>query len=173
MNKNKRGFTLIELLVVIAIIGLLASIVAVAVNSARKKARDVKRKADIKTIQTALEVYYDDNNSYPNSDLTAGNTIVDVKDMPTGSPNVDFNPYFSGGKIPTNPLPVATAEAAPAEYRYVTSAISGSQDYALLVCLETPVVASRCCYKKTTDFSMGTLWQGVNVAADDPPECSY
>jgi len=63
-NRNK-GFTLIELLVVIAIIGLLASIVLVSLNSARKKARDAKRVADIKQIQIALEMYYNDNRNYP------------------------------------------------------------------------------------------------------------
>ncbi|MBU4331510.1 prepilin-type N-terminal cleavage/methylation domain-containing protein [Patescibacteria group bacterium] len=64
MRKNK-GFTLIELLVVIAIIGLLSTLAVVALNSARQKSRDAKRVADIKQIQTALELYYNDNNGYP------------------------------------------------------------------------------------------------------------
>ena len=51
---------------VIAIIGLLASIVLVSLNSARGKARGVRRVADLRQIQTALEMYYDTNNSYPN-----------------------------------------------------------------------------------------------------------
>lgn len=64
MNKYK-GFTLIELLVVIAIIGLLASIVLVALNSARRKARDARRINDLKQLQLAVESYYDDNGQYP------------------------------------------------------------------------------------------------------------
>lgn len=65
-RKNK-GFTLIELLVVIAIIGILASIVLVSLNSAREKARDVKRVGDIRQVALALEMYYDDQtpNTYP------------------------------------------------------------------------------------------------------------
>lgn len=65
MNKS-RGFTLIELLVVIAIIGLLASVVMASLNSARGKALDAKRASEMKSIQTALELYYMANNSYPN-----------------------------------------------------------------------------------------------------------
>jgi general secretion pathway protein G len=62
---NIKGFTLIELLVVIAIIGLLSTMTVYAINVARMKARDTKRLADIKQIQTALELYYDDNGAYP------------------------------------------------------------------------------------------------------------
>lgn len=62
-----RGFTLIELLVVIAIIGLLATIIAGPINNARNKARDVKKIADIKEVQHALDAYADDNGTYPNT----------------------------------------------------------------------------------------------------------
>lgn len=61
-KKKNEGFTLIELLVVIAIIGLLASIVLVSLNSVRGKARNVRRSADLKQIQTAVELYADDHN---------------------------------------------------------------------------------------------------------------
>lgn len=64
-NKTQKGFTLIELLVVIAIIGLLASVVLLALNSARAKSRDAKRVADIRQLASAMELYFNDNNSYP------------------------------------------------------------------------------------------------------------
>ena len=64
-NKNEKGFTLIELLVVIAIIGLLASVVLLALNSARAKSRDAKRLADVRQIASALELYFNDKSAYP------------------------------------------------------------------------------------------------------------
>ncbi|MFZ3011486.1 MAG: type II secretion system protein [Minisyncoccia bacterium] len=59
-----KGFTLIELLVVVAIISLLSSVVFASLNSAREKARDARRKVDLKQIQTALELYYNECGSY-------------------------------------------------------------------------------------------------------------
>ncbi|MFH1366855.1 MAG: type II secretion system protein [Patescibacteria group bacterium] len=59
--KTKKGFTLIELLVVIAIIGILSSIGLVALNGAKEKARDAKKKNDLTQYRNALLMYFDGN----------------------------------------------------------------------------------------------------------------
>jgi len=63
--KKQTGFTLIELLIVVAIIGLLATLAIVSLTSAQQRARDTKRVADIKALQTALELYWNENAQYP------------------------------------------------------------------------------------------------------------
>jgi prepilin-type N-terminal cleavage/methylation domain-containing protein len=68
---KQKAFTLIEFLVVISIIGLLASIVLVSLQGARKKARDVKRAADMEQIYTALNMFFQDNGCLP---ITTGST---------------------------------------------------------------------------------------------------
>ncbi len=74
LKKNQKGFTLLELLVVIGIIGLLASILVVNLTSTRRRARDTKRVADVRNLQTAGEDYYGRSGKYPTTigDLVTG-----------------------------------------------------------------------------------------------------
>jgi prepilin-type N-terminal cleavage/methylation domain-containing protein len=62
MKKNKInnnwGFTLLEMLVVVGIIAVLVGLGFTSYSTAQKKARDAKRKSDLKSIQNALEQYY-------------------------------------------------------------------------------------------------------------------
>lgn len=68
-KSKKRGFTLIELLVVITIIGVLSSVIFIAVNKAKMRSRDSTRLLHISQIQMALEIYRFRNGQYPNSDM--------------------------------------------------------------------------------------------------------
>ena len=61
----KKGFTLIELLVTISIIGILSTLLIANFNSTRQRARDAQRKSDLRNIQTALRLYYNDCGKYP------------------------------------------------------------------------------------------------------------
>ncbi len=117
-QKNQKGFTLIELLVVIAIIGLLASVVLLALNSARQKSRDAKRLADVRQIASALELYYDAANpsGYPtNTGLLVPNYL---------------------GQWPTYPTP-ANDGSCPSTSAYTYTSAGGST-YSVTFCLGAP-----------------------------------
>ena len=53
-----KSFTLLEMLIVIGIIGVLVAMTTVSYSTSQRKARDAKRKQDLKAIQNALEQYY-------------------------------------------------------------------------------------------------------------------
>ncbi len=59
--QRRRGFTLIEMLVVVVIIAILASITAVAVNSAKEKARQTDCMSNLRQLGTAIVTYRADN----------------------------------------------------------------------------------------------------------------
>ncbi|MEK7102891.1 MAG: prepilin-type N-terminal cleavage/methylation domain-containing protein, partial [Patescibacteria group bacterium] len=94
-NNQRNGFTLIELLVVIAIIGIIGTIMLVSLQSARKKARDSRRKTDINSIVLALQLYNFDTNSFPPyADTQSGDWPVSYK--------VSLAPYAAS--LPKDPL---------------------------------------------------------------------
>jgi len=96
MRPYSRGFTLIELLVVIAIIGLLSSIVLASLSTAREKALDAARMSDTKSLETALQMYFNDHGTFPAS---SGQQSVTVLAGP-------LSPYIA--HIPNDPDPTIT-----------------------------------------------------------------
>lgn len=65
--KKSEGFTLIELLVVLSIIMFVASIAFASINTARTRTRDARRRADLKQIVVALEIYQNDFGKFPST----------------------------------------------------------------------------------------------------------
>ena len=114
------GFTLIELLVVVSIIGLLATLITANLNAARSRSRDAVRKGDLKNLQTALRLYYNDKGIFPAS-ISWGEEWSDSNIL-----------YMS--VVPNDPLPDQS-------YSYVND--SASDSYTLTACLEN-ISDSKC-----------------------------
>ena len=138
--KRQKGFTLIELLVVIAIIGLLSTLAVVALNNARQKSRDAKRVADVKQIQTALELYFNECSGYPDD---GANGYLDASDTYSGC-STAFGQFMS--QIPHNPSPtqegactgftgVDTSGAGGVEHDYDYTEQNSGASYTISYCL--------------------------------------
>src|SRR3989338_11236591 len=105
-NRNRKGFTLIELLIVLSIIGILAALGFSSYLNSVKSGRDARRKSDLRAIQNALELYYQDNEEYPGS-LPFGSSLCHPD-------NCDTAKYMES--VPTDP--------SGSEYTYVTNGTS-------------------------------------------------
>lgn len=95
---SKMAVSTYSILAIVIFITIVLSVLStIALNEARKKARDARRIADIKQLQTALEMYYNDNNLYPISDsidelskvISNGAKVVYMSNLPKDPFNRD------------------------------------------------------------------------------------
>ncbi|WKZ24684.1 MAG: BspA family leucine-rich repeat surface protein [Patescibacteria group bacterium] len=119
LYKKLKAFTLIELLVVIAIIGILSTLVIISLGDSRASARDAKRLNDLKAMANALELYYADNNSYPEADNFSPGQALEAGGVV----------YMS--KVPNNPTPRTDGDCQDNEYIYE----SNTTTYTIYACI--------------------------------------
>ncbi|MBA3679451.1 type II secretion system protein GspG [Candidatus Saccharibacteria bacterium] len=109
--KLTKGFTLLELLIVIVIIGVLAIIIIPNLISGPARARDSQRKADLRSIKTALESYYNDQNSYPTTlEVLTQGAAPYIKTLPTDPKTKAAYIYIPAGNPPNSYVLKATLE---------------------------------------------------------------
>ncbi len=178
--KNKKGFTLIELLVVIAIIGLLSTLAIVSLNTARQKSRDSKRQADVRTMQSAIELYINDNGAIPGCATADGCAADDWPTLQTA-----LATYLVGAQLPVPPGSGGTCAGGAADFtgdcyaycgtgsEYLLTAqlenntdisgdVDGTASYAIDECFfsddtENTAAAAIDCEDATMRFCLGTL----------------
>ena len=98
-KRPARGFTLIEIMVVVVIIGLLAAIVAPNVIGNIDQAAINRARQDIRSIETALNLYRLDNFRYPSSELGLQALVSNPGEA--NAPNWKPGGYLR--QIPTDP----------------------------------------------------------------------
>ena len=116
-RETEEGFTLVELMVVIVIIGLLATIVALTVLPNIGKANAQKAKADIASLDQALEIYRLNNLTYPSTADGLGALLIAPPSL------TDPSRYTPGGyikKLPKDPW--------GRDYKYETPGKNGAFD---------------------------------------------
>lgn len=97
--KSEEGFTLVELMVVIVIIGLLATVVLINVLPSQDRAMVTKARADIATLEQAMEMYRLDNLTYP----TGGDGLNALVSAPAGSQPGRYRPGGYIKNLPNDP----------------------------------------------------------------------
>ncbi|WP_417330814.1 type II secretion system major pseudopilin GspG [Halomonas cupida] len=107
------GFTLLEIMVVIFILGLLVAIVAPNVLSNQDEAMQQKARADIATLEQALDMYRLDNFRYP----TTRQGLEALESPPRQAPEAQN--YRDGGyvrRLPEDPWGNPYQYASPGEH---------------------------------------------------------
>ena len=129
------GFTLIELLVIISIISLLSSIIFANVNSARLRARDARRIAEVGQLNRALTLYFNSYNyTYPALPASCGSATWALSSQTACWADIAtiLNPYLPA--FPVDPLNTTISGNA---YVYAYQTINGVSGYRLGANLES------------------------------------
>lgn len=123
MKRPIFGFTLIEVMIVTVIVSLLTAVTVVSFSSSNAEGRDFQRKADLRALQSAVELYKQEKGFYPAGCNVANNWSGQLGSgvacsSGSGQYIVDLAPQY----IPTLPTdPKLNSNVAISGYMYVTN----------------------------------------------------
>ena len=135
MITARKGFTLIEMLVVVAIVGILSTVILVALGPSREKSRVTRLIADLNQARTVAEATFTGgsyaglpdttaNNMYDGTNTVTGNTSIDsiARDMVAhGAPGLGIVTNADGANAISATLYIFYASTGP-QYHCVDSA---------------------------------------------------
>ena len=102
IKNGNRGFTLIELMVVVIILGILALYIGPKIMGEPEKAKRVKAKMDIATLETALKMYKLDNGVYPSTEQGL-QALVEAPESGVIPKKWRKGGYIEKNKVPKDP----------------------------------------------------------------------
>jgi len=100
-NNRRKGFSLLELLAVVTILGIIAAIIVPRITTSSDIAKQKANEHNKATINSAVERYYINENTWPADDLSDIGADTD---------------YFPDG-IPTSPIDGSNYKLNPATHR--------------------------------------------------------
>lgn len=147
---KKSGFTLIELLVVIAVLGVLASVILIAINPTEQLARgrDAGRKNGVSQLGNAVEAFYTSRAQYPGYTSAWTTDLITSSDLKTNPPSITATGYI--------PCTAAGATQIVNNYCYNT----GTGEAIVYARLESKSESSRCTVVATFAY-----WAWASAAA--------
>lgn len=91
--KRQSGFTLVEVMIAIGLIGIIAAFVIPSINAGSAQSRDAERKAALRTVQGAIELYKNKYGRYPagcNPNPVSTTTLAHWEGIWSGEPGSDW-----------------------------------------------------------------------------------